>query len=90
MKFLFFATLLTLSTASFAADLLEDTTEAIQTAVNEFKDVAEDADINAFESIKTTPATGAVNVTIHLKSRSAWTFSCHRHHSNDPMECHEL
>jgi len=90
MKNLFFVALLTFSTTTFATDLLEDTSESIQTAINEFKDIAEDADLKAFESISTTPDSGGVKVMISLKSRSAWSFHCHRHHSNDPVECHEL
>lgn len=90
MKTFSLGLLLLISTNAFAADLIEDTTEAIQSAISEFKDIAEVADVQAFEGVSTTPTTGAVKVTISLKSRSAWSFSCHRHHANDPMECHEL
>lgn len=90
MKTLSLGFLLLISSNAFAADLIEDTTDAIEAAIGEFRDTAEVADVQDFQGISTTPDSGGVKVMISLKSRSAWSFQCHRHHANDPMECHEL
>ncbi len=89
MKALIFITALTMSSFSFSNTVnIDDTNEALTEALREFKTSQKSDVLDNFTGVKAWPVKGGVKVKIYLKENKSLSYSCHRHHDNDPFECH--
>ncbi len=78
-----------LVSANVLASGASDTAEAVTEAIANFEASNSAATVNDFKGVKASPSSHGVSVTIYLNSGEKIGYGCHRHHSNDPFECHE-
>lgn len=69
-------------------DKLFDTGEAVTEALKQFKkDNTEDA-VDLYKGIRSSPKKGGISVKVYLTDSTNQTYSCHRHDTSEPFECH--
>lgn len=89
MKKILLSCFILLSAMTFSNEVkIFDTNEAVTEALNEFKRSQSADVIDTFTGIKAWPVTGGVKAKIYLKDKKSISYSCHRHHDDEPFECH--
>lgn len=89
MKKIFLSCLVLLSTMTFSNEVkIFDTNEAVTEALNEFKRSQSSDVVESFTGIKAWPVSGGIKAKVYLKGNKSVSYSCHRHHDDEPFECH--
>jgi hypothetical protein len=88
MKNLLLVVLLTFSASSFANQKMIDVLEAGTQAVEDFKASSNADKAERFNGIKAWPVSGGVKVKVYVKGSDSEDYSCHRHTTSEPFECH--
>ena len=68
---------------------LVDTQEAVNEALAEFQKTQTHEVVDSFNGVKAWPTKGGVKAKIYLTGNGSISYSCHRHDSDEPFECHE-
>ena len=84
VSFVFFSSI----TLANVDSKLIDTSEAVTEALNHFSAQNNTNTVAIFKGIQASPNDHGVSVKVYLTNGTKIKYSCHRHTSSEPFECH--